>query len=252
MSKKRQPAVSLIIPVYNETVRLISGLYHVLTYLSAARFSWEIIIVDDGSEKPVIKVLKDAKNRKILHFPLSRLPIYIYRMNNNCGKVKAIRFGVSKSRGRYIVFTDADLSVPINQLAGMLSLLSNYPIVIGSRRLKKSKILIHQSIFREAAGRIFTVLSNVLCAVRVADATCGFKGFQRDAAKHLFAASRIHRWVFDTEIIFLGRKYDYAIFEMPVDWTNKKGSKVRIGDSAQALYDLFRIRWYDARGEYDK
>lgn len=249
--KQRQPAVSLVIPVYNETVRLVSGLYHILNYVSAARFSWEMIIVDDGSTIPVSRILQEAKNRKMLHFSLSRLPIRVIRLKRNYGKGKAIASGVAKAKGKQIIFCDVDMSVPISKLDCMRKNLINYPIVISSRRLPLSKIVIHQSLCREGAGRIFTGLSNAICATGVADVTCGCKGFQKDVAKRLFAKSRINRWVFDAEIIFLARKYGYTIFEMPVDWANKTGSKVRVGDGVGSLVDLFRIRWYDVRGEYN-
>jgi dolichyl-phosphate beta-glucosyltransferase len=246
------PAVTLVIPVYNETVRLISGLYQVLTYLSSARFSWEIIIVDDGSKIPVSKVLFEAKNRKMLHFPISQLPVRVHRLDRNYGKGKAIAAGVAQANGHFIVFTDADLSVPVSELAKTIRLLKKYPIVIASRRTKKANIVVHQSIMRESAGRIFTILSNLFFDLRVADATCGFKGFQKTVARELFTKSRIHRWVFDTEILFLARKYRYAIYQMPVDWTNKSGSRVRAGDGMSSLIDLFRIRWYEVRGMYNK
>lgn len=252
MNKGKRPLVSLVIPVYNETERLVSGVYHIVSHLVNAPYTWELIIVDDGSSVPVRTVLGGAVSRNILRFPLAKLPIRIYRLSRNWGKGHAIGYGVAHARGTYVVFSDADLSVPISNLPAMLENLKKHAIVIASRRLRKSKILVHQSLLREAAGRIFTILSNALCATGVADATCGFKGFQRDAAKNLFAMSRIHRWVFDTEIIFLGRKHGYTIFEMPVDWANKAGSKVRIGDSMQALYDLLRIRWYDVSGKYNK
>jgi dolichyl-phosphate beta-glucosyltransferase len=244
MNNRQKPAVSLVIPVYNETVRLVSGLRHILNYLSAAPFSWEIIIVDDGSTIPVSQVL--------LQIPLSRLPVHVFRLPHNYGKGKAIASGVARAKGDIIVFCDVDMSVPISKLTCIRNNLKNYPVVISSRRQPLSNIVVHQSLFREGAGRIFTVLSNIFCATDVADVTCGCKGFKKDVAKRLFAKSRINRWVFDAEIIFLARKYGYRIYEMPVDWVNNTGSKVRLRDGIGSLVDLFRIRWYDVRGEYNK
>jgi dolichyl-phosphate beta-glucosyltransferase len=250
-AKKNTPTLSLIIPAYNETTRLVSGLYHALTYLSAKRYTWEIIVVDDGSKIPVTVVIGAARTVKLLqlhrHFPLT-----VYRLEKNYGKGRAIAEGVKRANGRYIVFCDADLSVPISTVDEILAHLPRFPVVITSRRTQGSKIITHQTPMREAAGRIFTKLSNVLCATHVVDATCGCKGFTSDTAKRLFGASRIHRWVFDTEILFLARKYGIDIFELPVRWTNKEGSKVRGTDVLRSLYDLLLIRWYDMRGEYDK
>jgi dolichyl-phosphate beta-glucosyltransferase len=250
--KKKVPIITLIIPAYNETTRLISGLYHILTYFATKRYSWELIIVDDGSAVPIKHIVHKAKTANLLHTPHAKLPMRIYRLPKNYGKGKAIAYGVTKAHGRVIIFCDADLSVPVSVISQILSELKQYPIVITSRRTPKSKIVIHQSFLRETAGRIFTILSNMLCATGVADATCGCKGFSCDAAKRLFGASRIHRWVFDTEIIFLARKYGYSILELPIQWTNREGSKVRLWDTLGSLYDLLRIRWYEARGMYNK
>jgi len=250
MTDTRKPAVSLIVPVYNETDRLISGMYHILSYFSNVPYLWEVIIVDDGSAIPVRTILEGAVSRKILRFPVAKLPVRIFRLPKNYGKGKAIAYGVGRARGKVVIFCDADLSVPISEIDALRTYLAAYPVVIGSRRTRKAKIVVRQSRLRESAGRIFTALSNILCNVQVADATCGFKGFDGEVAKRLFKLSRINRWVFDTEIIFLARKYGYHVFEMPVDWTNKAGSKVRLKDCAGSLLDLMRIRWNDMMGEY--
>ena len=239
---KKNPSLSLIIPAYNETVRLTRGLSRVTAFLSGKRYAWEIIIVDDGSKIPV---------KKLLHMAYSHLPVKIFRLNKNYGKGKAIAYGVSRATGKNIVFSDADLSVPIVVVDAIMEQLKHHPVVITSRRSRASEIVVHQPVAREAAGRLFTMLSNTICSTEVTDVTCGCKGFTRDTAKRLFGTSRIYRWVFDTEILYLARKYGYSIAEIPVHWSNKEGSKVRLKDSIGSLYDLLRIRWYDMRGEYD-
>jgi dolichyl-phosphate beta-glucosyltransferase len=230
--------VSLIIPVYNETVRLTSGLEKILLYLSHQKYSWELIIVDDGSTPPVT-----------IH---KKFPISVYHLPMNSGKGRAIAYGVEKARGRTILFTDIDLSVPIETIQPVLTALKQYPVVIGSRRTEGAKIVVHQTAARELSGRLFTFLSNIVCHVDVADVTCGFKGYTSEAAKELFSHQRIHRWVFDTEIVFLARKKGFAIYELPVQWMNKSGSKVRPWDSVTSLIDLFRIRSNDILGKYNK
>jgi len=228
--------VSVIIPVYNETVRLISGLEKVLLYLTHQRYTWELIIVDDGSTPPI---------------HVKKFPVSVYRLPKNMGKGRAIAYGVEKARGKAIVFTDVDLSVSPETITPLLAKLKRYPVVIGSRRKKGATIVVHQAVIRESAGRLFTLLSNVICAVGVLDVTCGLKGFTREAAKSLFSLQRIHRWVFDTEIVFLARKKGMSVYEMPVSWVNKSGSKVRPWDSVASLVDLFRIRWNDILGRYN-
>ncbi len=233
--KTKQPLLSLIIPVYNERARLISGISTVFSYLKRQSYTWELLIVDDGSDIPVKKFLKN------LHL------ITVFRLQKNSGKGAAIRYGVTKAKGKFIVFCDVDLSVSIRALAPMMRELRRHPMVIASRRLPKSRIVVHQPFIRECSGRIFTAVSNILCNTAVADVTCGFKGYHRDTAKLLFGKSRINRWVFDTEIVFFARKFGIAVFEMPVDWVDKAGSKVKPWDSILSIIDVIKIRLYDMR-----
>lgn len=252
MTKSRHIRLSLIIPAYNETTRLVSGLYLVLSYLTKQHYSWELILVDDGSQTPVTRLLSSSSTKKILHFPLRKLPVSVIRQPKNQGKGTAIARGVESAKGDCIVFCDADQSVPIGHLKTLLQLLRTHDMVIASRRVSGAKIAVHQSWSRETAGRFFTALSNILCATGVADVTCGFKGFRRETARMLFEKSKIARWVFDTEIVFLARKYGINIAEMPVTWSNKAGSKVSLVDNIGSLVDLFRIRWFDMTGVYNR
>lgn len=248
---KKPVRVSLIIPVYNETARLVSGLSLALSYLQKQRYSWELIIVDDGSRYPAAQVLEDAVKKKELRRMFAKPRVRIIQSDRNRGKGAAVGLGVAQSNGEVVVFSDVDFSVPIGELRVMVNELTRHQMVIASRRLPQSSIVIHQTPLRESAGRVFTVLSNILCGTRVADITCGFKGFTRSAAQKIFGLRRINRWVFDAEIVFLARKHGISVGEIPVAWSNKTGSKVRFLDGAQSLVDLVRIRWNDLRGLYD-
>jgi len=234
--------LSLVIPVYNETVRLKSGLRKVVAYLNSQSYTWEVILVDDGSDIPLQLRVKAKGAERIITL---RLP-------QNMGKGKAIKEGVAAAHGKYIVFTDIDLSVPISEVQTMLQLLKRRNLVIASRRLSNSTIIIHQPWLRESAGRLFTGLSNKLCKTHVADVTCGFKGFTHETANILFPHLRINRWVFDTELIYLARKFNIPVYEMPVGWSNKSGSKVRPLDSFGSFIDLIRIRINDICGVYNR
>lgn len=247
----KTPQFSLIIPVYNEYTRLISGVVSALGYLRTQKKSWELIIVDDGSDVPVAELLTQSMARKILKQNLATLPIRVVRLVKNSGKGRALKKGILAAKGKYLLYSDVDFSVPAVFLGQLLAKLNTHPVVIGSRRLPHSEIVVHQSPFRELSGRIFTMLSNILCQTSVADATCGFKGFQRRAGRRLFGKSRISRWVYDTEVLFLARKWGIPVHEMPVAWTNKIGSKVRPLDTIGSLIDLIRIRVYDLVGKYD-
>lgn len=231
--------LSFIVPVYNEHARLIRGIEAIHKHLNAQPYSWEFILVDDGSDIPVTNVINKKKYR-----------VSIVRLPKNQGKGAAIAAGVNRAKGRYVVFSDIDLSVPLQSLKPLLSQLNAYDIVIGSRRSQGAKIIVHQKRARELLGRIFTWLSDAVCRAGVSDATCGFKGFRAGVARRLFATSKIHRWVFDTELLFLARKYRYSILELPVSWSNREGSKVKIGDMVVSFIDLLKIRVYDAGGMY--
>lgn len=263
--------LSLIVPVYNERARLVRGVRRIMSYLRKQPYPWECILVDDGSTKPVRTLPIISK----LSFEMGGR-FFVIRLAKNQGKGAAIAAGVQRAKGKYIVFTDIDLSVSIRSLKRVLDVLDNgscrahfnsrnrsnmlfkipgiersCDIVIASRRHTKSRIVVHQPFVREFSGRIFTFLSNTICNAGVTDATCGFKGFRKDVAKQLFQKSKIKRWVFDTEILFLARKSGYSIRELPVSWSNVSGSRVRAGDSFASLIDLFKIRMYDAKGIYD-
>jgi dolichyl-phosphate beta-glucosyltransferase len=243
MKTKRifRPKVTLIIPCYNEEERFESGFIAGIQYLKSQRFTWEMLLIDDGSRVPVTRLVVGVMKRHQAEFRRN-LPVFVYRLPANTGKGAAIRLGVAKSRGEYIVFSDIDLSVPIENIVPLVGFLKKYGMVLASRRTSTSKIVVHQAPVREVAGRIFTALSNRICRTDVSDVTCGFKGYRRDVAKMLFLKSRIDRWVFDTEIVYLARKFGISIYEMPVDWSNKAGSKVKPGDSLQSFIDLIRIR----------
>jgi len=232
---KRKPTLSLIFPIYNESQRLQVSFTRALKFLSRQRYRSEIILVDDGSSPPVVH-------------RWASYPVKLVALSRNIGKGGAIAAGVAHASGRYIVFSDIDLSVSLDHLSSMLGLLRTHPVVIGSRRLPASRIVTHQPRLRELTGRVFTFLSNVICGIHVADATCGFKGYQTNAAKRLFSRMTIQRWVFDVEILYLARKFGYDISEMPVIWADCKGTKVRGSDIVGSFIDLLRIRWNDRKG----
>ena len=237
--KQIRPKLSLIIPVFNEEKRLAKGIKTLESVTRRMPRRFELIVVDDGSLRPQQAFL-----------PKTSLPIDFFRLFQNRGKGAAIAEGVKRARGEYIVFCDIDFSVPPEAIIRIVEALSSHDIAIASRRLPGSVIATHQPIVRELSGRIFTFLSNVVCDARVADVTCGCKGFRASVAKRLFSARRIDRWVFDTEILFLARKWGYRIAEVPVVWRDRIGTKVKPWDLIGSFIDLFKIRWYSWKGEY--
>ncbi len=235
--------LSLIIPVYNEEKIINHTLKEVLKYLSKKPFSWEVIVVDDGSNDLSSKIVEDFKKKKVK----------LVKQTPNQGKGAALRLGVEKSKGNFIIYSDADLSVPLENIAIFLSRLKKNDVVISSRRARGAKIVVHQPWLRENMGRVYSFLSQLVTGIWVSDFTCGFKGFEKKAAKDLFACGLLDRWAYDSEILFLAKKHGYKICEVPVAWTNRKETRVVLRRAVIASFiDLFKIRVNDLLSKYNR
>lgn len=225
--------LSLILPIFNESLRFKTGLKIALNYLQKQSYSWEIIIVDDGSNNTNISGLDLINSTKVK----------LLRTAHNFGKGHAIRLGIDAAVGEYIVFSDIDFSVPITYLPQFLSALNKFDVAIGSRRLAGSVIAQHQHFLREFLGQGFTKLSNLILGLNHSDLTCGFKAFRASVAKGLFFRQHLNRWAFDPEILFLAKKVGYTITEIPVTWHNDPLTKVNLfKDTLTSLISLFQIR----------
>jgi len=221
--------LSLVLPVYNETHRLKTGLKLALNYLKRQSYSWEIIVVDDGST--------DASTSGVPR------TVKLIKTSRNFGKGHAIHLGVAASRGDYIIFSDIDFSVPPRFITKFLSALKSADVVIASRRLSQSRIAKHQSYLRETLGQGFTQLSNFILGLHHSDLTCGFKGFRKEIAKNIFSHQSLNRWAFDAEILFLAKKLNYQVIEVPVTWYNDPRTKVNLlPDILNSLISLIQIR----------
>ncbi len=244
MKTKMEIKLSLIIPAYNEEKIIADNLEKVSRFLKAKEYGWEIIVVNDGSKDSTAEIVErlSEKDKRIR----------IINLGVNQGKGVAIRAGVLGAKGEYILFSDADLSVPINFVDSFLVTLGEgADVAIGSRRVVRSNIIKHQKLLRESLGRAFTMLSKITTFTNISDFTCGFKGFERDAAIAIFSRTLINRWVYDTEILFLAKKLKYKIVEIPVDWVNRGDSRVKLMKVIiPSFIDLFRIRMYDLLGKY--
>lgn len=241
MKKTKKPFLSIIIPVFNEEKR-IKNLKEIITYLGKQRFSWELIVVNDGSKDKTRKVLNSVKNSfkfKLLSY------------SPNLGKGFAIKTGMLEALGKYRLFLDIDLSTPINELDKFLPFLKKYGIVIGSRKLKASNLVVRQPFIREHLGKIFTSLSRMVLQLNVSDFTCGFKCFSEKTAKQIFTRQTINRWGFDSEILYIGKNKKISIKEVPVTWKNDPGTKVKFPqDIINSLGELIKIRLNSLLGLY--
>lgn len=236
--------ITILIPVFNEENRIRKGLDEIFAFLKTYKQETEVLIVDDGSWDQTPKILEEYK---------ANFPLKVLSLKNNQGKGAAIRSGIGESAGDRILFTDIDLSVPISFLESFNdAMTSDVDIVIGSREHPQSEIPVKQYWAREMAGYSFTVLTNAILQVGATDFTCGFKLFRREAARKIFAKQLINRWTFDAETLFLAKKYEFTVKEMPVVWKHNEGSKVRFPqDLIESFFGLFKIRINDWAGKYE-
>lgn len=236
--------LSIVIPAYNEEKRLLPTLSKICAYLSDQGFPYEIIVVDDGSTDNTLQMVRN--------FASSDNHIVILANGQNKGKGYSVRKGMLHAKGEYVFFTDADLSTPIEEIEKCLPYLTNgYDVVIGSRSMPGSDITIHQPWYREKMGKIFNFMVNVVLLKGIIDTQCGFKGFKKKAVNTIFNRCSIDGFSFDVEALYLSRKFNFKIREIPIRWENSTLSKVNpIRHSLQMFKDLFRIKIKDLIGSY--
>ena len=235
--------LSVVIPAYNEAERSGATLQKIHDYLLTRDYRSEIIVVDDGSTDDTRRVV-----RKIAR----EIPLVTLLENKvNRGKGFSVRAGV-QSHGEVILFSDADLSTPIQELDKLADWINQgYDIAVGSRALPESAILKRQSWPRELMGKTFNRLVQLLTVSGIRDTQCGFKLFKKETAKVLFEKQTIWGFGFDVELLFMARKNGYRIKEVPITWINSPNSRVHIvKDSFLMLCDLVRIRARYLTGKY--
>lgn len=234
------PYLSVVIPAYNEETRLGDSLVKVINFLRRQPFSSEIVIVDDGSTDRTVAIACDR---------LGDFPHTILKNEVNRGKGFTVKKGMLSGKGRFILFSDADLSTPIEEVIEFLKHLeAGYDVVIGSRALKDSQVVKHQPFWRERLGRLFNWVARMLAFHGIHDSQCGFKCFRREAAQDLFGLQKLERFSFDVEIVYLAQRRGYKILEKAVLWKNSPQSRVRIWiDPLNMIFDMMRIRWLHRR-----
>jgi len=230
--------ISIIIPAYNEERRILPTLEKVYGYFSEKRkMDFEIIVVDDGSKDNTEKVIKNFAKDKF-----ERVKLIKHRKNK--GKGAAVKTGVLEARGDLILFTDADLSTPIEEFEKLKKTIERgYDIVIGSRGLPESKIVVPQPWYRRYIGRLFPLFVRLIVMKNIRDTQCGFKMFKKKIAKELFANLETSGFAFDVEILFRALKKNYSVKEIPIIWINSPASKVTfLKGPIKMLKDLFKMK----------
>ena len=235
--------ISIVIPSYNEELRLPVTLEKIAGYLPSLGGETEILVVDDGSKDRTAEVAESF--RRI--FPNLR----VISNGVNRGKGFSVRHGMLEARGRAVLFTDADLSAPIEEAPKLLEALKTYDVAIGSRALDRSLITVHESHFREFAGIVFNTIVRLVLRLPFVDTQCGFKAFRRERCQIIFKQQRIERFGFDPELLYLARHHGLRTVEIPVRWGHSPATKVNmLRDSIQMFFDIFTIRWNSLLGRY--
>lgn len=232
------PYLSVVIPAYNEEKRIGRTLVAIRKFLQEKHWDYELIVVDDGSSDQTAHIVKHAfSGVHDRHRLISN--------ERNRGKGYSVRRGMLEANGEFILFTDADLSTPIEEVVKLLdSLLNGFDLAIGSRALHGSQVEVHQNFIREMMGKIFNRISRWFLFKEIRDSQCGFKCFKHDPAKALFSSQKVDGFAFDAEIVYLAQKLGYKICEVPVIWRNSVASKVQIlSDPLKMFSDLIRIRF---------
>jgi dolichyl-phosphate beta-glucosyltransferase len=238
--------LSIVIPAYNEERRLPGTLAAIQQYLQHSPWpEAEILVVDDGS--------RDGTARMARQLSESNPAIRVLENPGNRGKGYSVRRGMLEARSEWVLFSDADLSTPIEELEKLRQAVvaKDAAIAIGSRALDRSLIEVHQSALRENAGRVFNLVMRGLTGLPFWDTQCGFKLFRRDAAQQVFRRQTIERFGFDAEVLYVAKKLGFKTVEVPVRWAHAEGTKVSmLRDSLDMMLDLFLVRWNDLRGRY--
>jgi glycosyltransferase involved in cell wall biosynthesis len=232
-----EPFLSIVIPAYNEALRLGSTLEKVRQYLESRNYSGELIVVDDGSTDQTGQLLEEVQR---LH-PAVR----VLRNNSNRGKGFSVRRGVLEARGELVLFTDADLSAPIEETNKLLAALesSGADAVVGSRALQRRLIGVHQPWWREWAGRAFNWLVRFFTGLKIHDTQCGLKLFRRLSTRRAFELQRVNGFGFDPEVLFLIERLGGRVVEVPVRWNDSPATKVRfLRDAVRMFLDLLARR----------
>ncbi len=240
------PTYSIVIPAYNEAARIGNALEQVVACIHERGWNAEVIVVDDGSRDQTAEIVRTfAKNHP---------EVRLLQNPGNHGKGYSVRNGILHSFGEVVMFTDADLSAPIEEADGLFAAIAaGADIAIGSRWLERTRQTIRQPLYRQFFGRCFNGVTRAIMGLPYADTQCGFKAFTRAASQTVFQLQTIERWGFDPEILFIARKRGYRVDEVAVSWAHDERTRMSyLKDGMRMLQDIAIVRWNALLGRYNK
>ena len=240
------PKLSIVIPAFNESSRIEATLERVMNCVDAQGWDAEVLVVDDGSKDETASIVE----RWMDLYPR----LHLIKNPGNRGKGYSVRNGLLQSAGDIVMFTDADLSAPMEEANRLLAAIeAGADVAIGSRWMDRARQTIQQPLYRQVFGRCFNGITRGVMGLPFKDTQCGFKAFRRNAAQVIFRLQTIERWGFDPEILFIARKLRYAIVEVPVTWGHDERSRMSyLKDGMKMLEEMAVIRYNSLAGRYDQ
>lgn len=243
-----KPVISIVVPAFDEAARIGEPLAKIFEYIRNEKLAAEVIVVDDGSSDNTSGVAKYA-------FALNGdIPAKVIRYEMNRGKGYAVRTGLAAARGDVAIFSDADLSTPIEETPKLVKPILDglYDVTFGSRALDRTLIGTHQPWRREQGGKVMNLIIRTLSGLHFADTQCGFKAFKMSAFRPLLPLMTVNRFGFDVEFLFVAQHHGLRLEEIPVRWNNVEGSKVSVfRDTRRMIGELRQIRQNQKSGQYD-
>jgi dolichyl-phosphate beta-glucosyltransferase len=241
-----RPNYSIIIPAYNESARVGDTLQRVLAHVADRGWDAEIIAVDDGSRDDTAEIIRSYA-RKDGRLRLVENP-------GNRGKGYSVRNGMLHGRGEILLFSDADLSSPIEEADKLFAAIADgADIAIGSRWLRRDLQTQPQPFHRQIFGRVFNLMLRLSLGLHFKDTQCGFKAFTNRAARKVFPLQTIERWGFDPELLYLARRLGLKVVEVPVEWAHREGTRINpLRDGTRMFVEMLKIRWNGLTGKYDR